>query len=462
MILQELSTSPPSTHLQNSGSSNVLKTWLQACFRSFVAHFHHRWHIITAPTYELNEKPCDSAASIAIIGCYFLNLEHLNDAIVGIHDQLADRYLHLLAEDGNLPEAVRRLETYQAILMNIIFGLYLGQERTITRANSLCGRLIATFQRTGFFNQSYAQYIQQSDYPGSYGPWVDMVTDEWKRLVSNLFKVEARLSIIFQQHPRLLDDDFDAFLPSTFALRNCYRMDIFLRRQQLEPLGRSQVKMSWMIQRPDVFLPDPLLVEDIHLGLCGLVSDSLRQADDPSARDAIVQRLAIWAKHLATLAKKLTSYPMDSGYLAAYVGEESETDGAHINDSLVRPRVGNLVHETTVLYHLLHILFSADLRIMAHLKTKALASSEGQDQVRPDEASSMLRNWAGSTEGRTSLLHALSILSITDTYLGEDGSEGIHQFHDPICHKDVAALKLTFMPGTVTTAVSYSKSAAVI
>lgn len=83
--------------------------------------------------------------------------------------------------------------------MNIIFGLSLAvsacqvdidkadidpqQERTTARAKVLCGQLIETMRSAGFFIQSRAQSILQSEYPGDYGPWVGMFMDEWKRFV---------------------------------------------------------------------------------------------------------------------------------------------------------------------------------------------------------------------------------------------------------------------------------------
>ncbi|KAF5010463.1 hypothetical protein FDECE_3382, partial [Fusarium decemcellulare] len=72
MILQELSTSPPrSSPLCHTDFPNAMDKWLLDCLGSYVDHFHYRWHIITAPTYEFEKKPYDNVASVLMIGSYY-------------------------------------------------------------------------------------------------------------------------------------------------------------------------------------------------------------------------------------------------------------------------------------------------------------------------------------------------------------------------------------------------------
>lgn len=147
-ILRKLSI--PSQKLvpvQDEETPDELKRWLQLCFKSFVAKFHYRWHIITAPTYDFSEKPLDNAASVIMIGSYFLDHARWRNAVIDIHHFLVDSYFQLLVcfyktpwfgghlltitqtkplKQNKLPNNARRLETYQAILTNIVFGIYLG------------------------------------------------------------------------------------------------------------------------------------------------------------------------------------------------------------------------------------------------------------------------------------------------------------------------------------------------
>ncbi|KAI8680935.1 Fungal-trans domain-containing protein [Fusarium keratoplasticum] len=380
MILQELSTSPPrSSPLHDTDFPDTMETWMQNCFESYVNRFHHRWHIITAPTYELKKKPYDNAASVLMIGSYFSHAAEQTHLSIEIHEKLMGHYLQLtesVVESKRIPDTVRQLETYQSILMNIIFGLSLAQERTAARASHLCGRLIETMRSTGFFVQSQAQSILQSEFPGNYSPWIGMFIDEWKRLICNLFKVETEISLLYRQCPRLLNKELSIPLPSTFSLRNCHDFGTFTHREKRESSGRN-VKLSMMMRYPDWFLPDPLLVEDIHLGLCGLafdlfdqpqlhsVSNSRDNAAAISSRANIVRRLAIWAVHIQVISEKLSSdasNPGDHDLVTAYLQREDETSALSYDRSVVKDRIQDIFQQTTTLYDKLQTLLSVDER----------------------------------------------------------------------------------------------------
>lgn len=96
-ILLELSASPPRTApMQDRQSSEELTQWLASCFKSYKAHFHHRWHIITAPTYDFDEKSYGNASSVTMIGSYFLDPEGSRNSVLAIHNKLVDNYFQLL------------------------------------------------------------------------------------------------------------------------------------------------------------------------------------------------------------------------------------------------------------------------------------------------------------------------------------------------------------------------------
>ncbi|EHK26387.1 uncharacterized protein TRIVIDRAFT_218551 [Trichoderma virens Gv29-8] len=451
-VLRGLSASPlRSDPIQDAESPDELRRWLQLCFKSYVAKFHYRWHIITAPTYDFSEKPFDNAASVVMIGSYFLDHVRWRNAAIDIHRCLVDSYFRLLAkplERNKLPANARRLETYQAILMNIVFGMYLGDKRDVE--------------------------IQESDFPGTYVLWVEMVQDEWKRLIANLFKAETHLSIFCQQRPRLLDDELDATLPSTFALRNCYRLDIFLQRYQRErdTQHRNHIKLPWMIRNPHMFLSGSLLIEDINLGLCGLLFDVISQSQhfrifsdifqDPSAgttRDRVLQRLSLWATHIQTAADQFTaaadaSCITDNGidttdpFLEPFLGEEEETYPESNWRMLVSFRAKTLIHETTVLYHLLHILLSVDhLRTIAHLAVTQLPGyriTSEQTKIRRRNEIAEIGKWAGSSEGRHGIIHALAVLQVADVMLQREESHDSSHHLDYIVYVAVAYGALIF------------------
>lgn len=127
---------------------------------------------------------------------------------------------------------------------------------------------------------------------------------------------------------------------------------------------------------PDWFLPDPLLVEDIHLGLCGLAFDlfelqphSVSSARDNTAaissRANIVRRLAIWAVHIEGLSQKLSSEPSnpeDHDLVTAYLQQEDEISALSYDRSVVKDRIQDIFQETITLYDKLQTLLSVDER----------------------------------------------------------------------------------------------------
>ncbi|KAI3573104.1 hypothetical protein IWW34DRAFT_824058 [Fusarium oxysporum f. sp. albedinis] len=195
----------------------------------------------------------------------------------------------------------------------------------------------------------------------------DKLVDQYIHLL-----VETRLSLDCQQRPRLSDVELEAVLPSSFSLRNCYGMDVFLYRQQYESASRD-IKLSSMIKHPEHFLPDPLLVEDIQLGLCGLIIEvfehgntrpfmntPLNAATD-SIIDSILKRLAIWNTHIEYVTQKLSSDGLDATHdslLINYFAWEDETQGLLNGRTEVRRRVQEILADTTIVRHRLQSLLS--------------------------------------------------------------------------------------------------------
>lgn len=288
------------------------------------------------------------------------------------------------------------------------------------------------------------------------------------RLVVNVFKADTHLAIICRQRPRLLDDELDTSLPSTFALRNCHGLDVFFRRRSREPVDRSQLKISWVTRLPDKLkINIQWLVEDIHVGLCGLVFDTLRQSqiraverviwEDPSAGfpDALLQRISYWNRHLGAVVNvchptsvSSVDHEADSvqlQFLAAYLGEEDETDQASDWMSRVQARAGDLVHEAVILYHLIHMLMSTDeLRIISDLAADWIALETPDYTLNPglQGESFQIGQWAKSIQGRAVLFHALTTLQVNETMLTREKAS--NSFPDPIVYAATSLGALVF------------------
>lgn len=122
---------------------------------------------------------------------------------------------------------------------------------------------------------------------------------------------------------------------------------------------------------PDWFLPDPLLIEDIHLGLCGLAFDLFEHAEPRSSSRAqnnaaaissranVARRLEIWAGHIEDISQKLSSDASnlsDHDLVTAYLQREDETNVLLYDRLVVKHRIQDILQETTTLYYQLQTL----------------------------------------------------------------------------------------------------------
>lgn len=116
MILQELSTSPPrSSPLHDTDIPDTMEKWMLDCFDSYVNHFHHRWHIITAATYEIKKKPYDTAASVLMVGSYFSHSSDQRHLSVTIHEKVMDHYLQLTVRVSALIQHLEDISTLTSV-----------------------------------------------------------------------------------------------------------------------------------------------------------------------------------------------------------------------------------------------------------------------------------------------------------------------------------------------------------
>lgn len=149
-------------------------------------------------------------------------------------------------------------------------------------------------------------------------------------------------------------------------------MDVFTHRQQYETIGRN-VQLSAMIKHPEHFLPVPLLVEDIYLGLCGLtveilesehtrvISGTVDLAAARLIRDSVTNRLTIWFAHIDDVTQKLSSdvlNPTDDALLVNYLARENEAQALSSSRAVVRQRIQDILSDTMIVCHQLETLLS--------------------------------------------------------------------------------------------------------
>ncbi|RBR14940.1 hypothetical protein FVER53590_29315 [Fusarium verticillioides] len=213
------------------------------------------------------------SVSIAMISCWLRSPDEFEDVVLQLHESLMSAFSDWIANPRSRHEYDEPwpFETYQAILMNIIFAFYHGNEKLVSKASLLRGTFVVALREAEFFNSDNAAEQQRVHYPGTFVPWLMTIRDRWKRLIVSLFKIDTYLSIARFQAPTLFREEIDLTMPATYSLWNAYGLNIFFKRITLEPTDRSNFKLSEVIANPNTPAKPLLLFEDIHLALCGLL-----------------------------------------------------------------------------------------------------------------------------------------------------------------------------------------------
>lgn len=159
--------------------------------------------------------------------------------------------------------------------------------------------------------------------------------------------------MLTRQPPHLQACELDLSLPDTYSQLNGYGIDVFFARQSVLSSVRKDVRLHSFLTDPQPTFGSRMLIEDVHIGLCGLVSDlwrldQMRRVDAyPDAacqlHQSLSSRLLYWRKNCVTLEQDSTSNAM---LRSAYFGEEEEPDQV----------MRGLLDETLAFYHLLSLL----------------------------------------------------------------------------------------------------------
>lgn len=149
-------------------------------------------------------------------------------------------------------------------------------------------------------------------------------------------------------------------------------MDVFAHRQRYDTMSRN-IQLSSMIKHPEHFLPVPLLIEDVYLGLCGLtveileyehtrvISGTVDLAAARLIRDSVTNRLTIWLAHIEDVTQKLSSdiaNPTDDALLVNYLARENEAQALSSSRVVVRQRIQDILSDTMIVFHQLETLLS--------------------------------------------------------------------------------------------------------
>ncbi|VTT79042.1 unnamed protein product [Fusarium fujikuroi] len=400
------------------------KNWIEGNSKEYFGRFHDTWPILHGPSYVTMETSLLVSVSIAMISCWLRNPDEFEDVVLQLHESLMSAFSDWIANPRSRHEYDEPwpFETYQAILMNIIFAFYHGNEKLVSKASLLRGTFVVALREAEFFNSDNAAEQQRVHYPGTFVPWLMTIRDRWKRLIVSLFKIDTYLSIARFQAPTLFREEIDLTMPATYSLWNAYGLNIFFKRITLEPTDRSNFKLSEVIANPNTPAKPLLLFEDIHLALCGLLpaiwnqTQIVRRSTEAgrstqNSTSSLAWQLEAWKadierlKHQCFHAVEVGEFPF-----TAYIGDYDE-DPVRAK-ALAMSNIKCLISECLMTYHLQGLQLYADPRMINSVVMASIVSPDHEAGVRPrlQKLHTQLNLWAKTPESRRALLHALAVL----------------------------------------------------
>lgn len=305
-------------------------------------------------------------------------------------------------------------EHFQAVLLTLIFSLYRTDKTALSKATHLRNVFITTLRNLGAFNGNLLGAHLDTYYTGSYAPYVLSMRERFKRLSVLTYQFDTYFALARQTPPLMHHQEISIPLPSTFMLWNTYGLDLLPMRQREEPAERSLVAVSTMISHRDSSNPLQLLVEDVQLGLCGIlqaiwvstpplpaVVDTHHQ--DARQRALLTERLNTWKQELDRidgLADSKNIITENARYLyIAYRGQNN-----FVATSL--GRVSALLQDAMVLYYFLRLTHYAGLN--------APSEAPGPNPVNRIESSNLDSSQI-TKDDRDTLVCALQLLAIAET-----------------------------------------------
>ncbi|KAH7003130.1 hypothetical protein EDB82DRAFT_482650 [Fusarium venenatum] len=411
--------------------------WIEANSREYFGRLHEAWPILHAPSYTIGmEDSFIVATSVAMISCWLKNPDEYGEVVMELHETLmnaASEYISntICRQELDKPWPI---ETYQATALQIVFAFYHGDQRLIAKASLLRGTLIMSMREIDFFNSDGSAEQQRIHYPGTFVPWLMTVREKWKRIIVSLYKIDTCYALAHFQAPTLFREELDLTMPATFSLWNAFGLDIFFKRLPFEPTDRSNFKITEICANPNTPAKSLLLLEDVHLAMCGLSPAIWNHAQ-------IVRRSAEAGRSThnstASLAWQLEAWKADVERLQHQCFQTFHDPGmgefpfkayiADFDDNIPRAKAAALVHvkcltsDCMMIYHLQSLQLYSDTRTI-NTVAKAHTSpvlTDREPTVRPrlQKLHNQLSLWTKSPESRKALLHALAVLIDCETAL---------------------------------------------
>ncbi|RDW91665.1 hypothetical protein BP5796_02830 [Coleophoma crateriformis] len=320
-------------------SCGKLSAWSTTCIDAYLERFHLHWPVIHSPTFDLENENLMLSASVIMIGCWLEYPKKADELVIAVHEKLVDNLLRELCKPGASlkQDPFGQIDEYQSMLLNVIFAFYSHRNDHIARATILLSLTIAALRQNGLLCSEIEADREKTYKSDVFLPFVLSKREKRTRLVSCLFKIDTCLSLSSGQCPHLQIEELDVNLPSTFALWNTHGLDEFYRRHPQEPTTRIGIRLFDFLQHPELLDPLAWLVEDVHIGICGMHWAVWRYTTtrqnggviEPNSKDQLEKQLDFWKVQLDRVADLC-----DNLSLKFYLGSERECRTSLLGPSL--------------------------------------------------------------------------------------------------------------------------------
>ncbi|KFH42798.1 Zinc finger protein-like protein [Hapsidospora chrysogenum ATCC 11550] len=401
------------------GHELLIKPWLSSRVDVFFGRFHERWPIVHAPVFDQRTDSDLLVGTVLMIASWQRDHECLREDILFIHERLImPHLLSVLAEPEHSGHKPWPFETYQIALLHVVFAFETGAlDACTTRSMEMCHRLAAS-----------------------------------------VVKIDVYMALLCNQPPMIQAEELELGLAPTYALFNAAGIDAFFARDREEPADREACSIASMIHSPHTTLPSGTLVEDIVLGFCSTYRGIYTRAqtrrilphavDTPGVdlgqgEDAV--KLEAWKMRLDGISHLWIDPQTNAAaisYLVRAYSANADSAQPSANEGWERPALGRIAASVTnasVLYHLLALHLSADIRAVT-VTVIALRSLGGRPGVAaaacaPDASTvGTVQRWAVSREARVAVIHSLSILKACESALSTCTVGTPDESLDPIAH----------------------------
>ncbi|KAK8132330.1 hypothetical protein PG999_000503 [Apiospora kogelbergensis] len=352
--------------------SRQFENFAEEHLETYLKTFHDAWPFLHSITLDLPRDDLRLVASVIIIGILLKGdaQENSRSKALACHEVMMS---HSTIEQWPM-------EWYQALLLNIIIGIF---RKEMSRSRLLCSLFIAHLRLVGVFDPTVAEAQTKNYRPGNFLPFVLANIEQRSRLIAYLFKADALLSLLDGQPPMLHSEELDTQLPQTFSMWNAYGLNVFYKRYEDEPSHRASHRLNEFVSSPFRFTTGSIVVEDVEFGLWALagevwqhgqrrlterkktsdttVANTTTITTNDNTQSALLHRLRGW-KHQLNGLQRLCSSGATTGeeaenalrLIRAYRGDDDELPNEEWQ-TLARNRAIGRVREAMNLHDILEL-----------------------------------------------------------------------------------------------------------